>query len=82
MILAVIIIGLLVLLVIVDGSDTSGAHPAAQSEADSYSADGREAGAGGPCVLAVNPISESNAPDQRKRAWRPARSGQAKVTQG
>jgi hypothetical protein len=82
MILAVVIIGLLVLLVIVDGADSSGVHPAAQPEAETFQADGKEAAAGGPCVLAVKPVSGGNPSDQRKRAWRPARSGQAKVAQG
>ncbi len=82
MMFAVVIIGLLVLLVIVDGADASGTRPAAQSDAEPYGADGLDDGAGGPCVLAVNPVSESNTPEQRRRAWTRSPSRQTKVTQG
>lgn len=82
MILAIIVIALLVLLVIVDGSDTSGAHHGAPTEAESFQQeDGDQSAAGGPCILNVTSVSQGDPRGQRRRSWKPARQGRAETSQ-
>ncbi len=81
MTLAIIIIALLVLLVIVDGSDAAGSHHGAQPDVHPLKTEERgESATGSPCILNVTSL-EREAPGQRRHAWKPARQGQAQTTQ-
>jgi hypothetical protein len=81
-ILAIIVIALLVLLVIVDGSDTSGAHQGAPPEVESFQQeDAERSTAGSPCILNVTSVSRGDEREKRRRSWRPARQGQAETSQ-
>ena len=82
MTLSIIIIALLVLLVIVDGSEASGSrHGSAQDVAPIPSEDGGQQATGSPCILNVTSVERRDPPEQRRRSWKPARQGQAKSTQ-
>jgi hypothetical protein len=70
--LAIIIIALLVLLVIVDGYEASGAHREPLPETQEQPATGRF------CILKVTSFRR-NAPEERKRSWKPARQEQAET---
>jgi hypothetical protein len=80
--LAIVIIALLVLLVIVDGSEASGSHHGAAQDASSIqSEDGDQRATGSPCILNVTSVERRDPPGQRRRSWKPARQGNAKSTQ-
>jgi len=79
--LAIVIIALLVLLVIVDGSDASGAHHGAPPDIQSFQKkEEASSGSGSPCVLNVTSIPGRN-PRQRRSPSKPARQGQGEVSQ-
>ena len=81
MTLAIVIIALLVLLVIVDGSDTSGAHRGAPPDLQPYEAEEEaNTGTGSPCILHVTSIP-GREPKQRRNPWKPARQEQGEVSQ-
>jgi hypothetical protein len=81
-ILSIVIIALLVLLVIVDGSEASGADHGAPRDAESIqAADGDQPATGSPCILNVTSVERRDPPEQRRRSWKPARQGHAKSPQ-
>jgi hypothetical protein len=78
--LAIVIIALLVLLVIVDGSEASGANRGLPPDLQSLQAEEREPSqAGSACVLKVTSFLRRNPPEQRRQSWKPARQGQEQV---
>jgi hypothetical protein len=76
--LAIIIIALLVLLVIVDGSDTSGAHHGAPHDAEVPQGEDQAASA---CILNVTSVLSRRPQEQRRQPWKPARQEQTQTTQ-
>jgi hypothetical protein len=80
--LAVAIIALLVLLVIVDGSEASGAHRGVPPDAEALQADGQEQPrSGSACILNVTSVFSRNRQDPRRQARKTARQGQVQTTQ-
>jgi hypothetical protein len=77
--LAIVIIALLVLLVIVDGSEASGANREQLPEAEASSSDQQVRPATGrSCILDVTSFWR-NAPEPRSRPRKPARQKQAET---
>jgi hypothetical protein len=77
MTLAIIIIALLVVLVIVDGSDTSGAQHGAPHDAEAPQGEDQAARA---CILNVTSILSRRPKEQRRQPWKPARQEQSQTT--
>jgi hypothetical protein len=76
MTLAIVIIALLVLLVIVDGSEASGAHREQLPEAEASSSDEQvQPATGRACILNVTSFRR-NAPEQRWQSRKPSRQKQ------
>jgi hypothetical protein len=79
MTLALIIICLLVLLVIVDGTESSG-HGSESGDAALPAEESDRSGPGRPCILAVTPISTRDPKEPRKHAWTQPRQVQTETT--
>jgi hypothetical protein len=81
MTLALIIICLLVLLVIIDGTESSGAgHGSEVADPMAPAEEPDRSGPGGPCILAVTPIRGRDPQEPRRQAWKPARQSQVETT--
>lgn len=77
MTLAIVIIALLVLLVIVDGSEASGANRGGPPDVQSLEAEDQgQSQAGSACVLNVTSVFSRNRQAQRRQSWKPARQAQ------
>jgi hypothetical protein len=79
MTLALIIICLMVLLVIVDGTDGSG-HGSEAADAATPVEEGDRAAPARPCILAVKSIHGRDSQEPRKHAWKPARHAETETT--
>jgi hypothetical protein len=78
MTLALIIICLMVLLVLMDGTDRSGHGSEAADATPAEEAD--RAAPGRPCILAVKSIHGRDSQEPRKHAWKPARHVETETT--
>jgi hypothetical protein len=81
MMLGVVIIALLVLLVIVDGSEASGANRGAPHAEALQGDEQEEPATGGSCILKVTSILGRNRQAQRRQSRTPARQGQVQSGQ-
>jgi hypothetical protein len=81
MTLAVVVIALLVLLVIVDGSEAAGAHRGEPQDAEAFQADAsKKQPSASACFLNVTSVFSRRPQEQRKQSRKPAREEQVETT--